>query len=123
MSFTLQSPLGEKGVALPIYATFTGHKSVPLWAVATNSLGPKLRFFDEELELKVIKTHRRAWRDVESVDARILWKTNNLTLNFAGTPWNFTANLILPAYLGETLRFLAAKNLILTPRAREILKL
>ena len=117
-----QLPLDEKGVAIPIYATFTGHKRVPLWAVATNSFGPKLRFFENEVELKVIKTHRRKWSDVESVDAQILWKTHNLTLNFADTPWNFTANLILPRYLRESLAFLDGKNLTLTPRARGIME-
>ena len=121
MSFVLTSPLPEKGANIPIYATFTGHKKVPLWAVATNSLNPKLRFFEDEIELKVIKTHRRVWSDLESVDAVTMWKTNNLILNFAGTPWNFSANLILPSYLRETLRFLHSRNLVLTPRALQLL--
>lgn len=121
MSFVLTSPLPEKGATIPIFTAFTGHKRVPLWAVATNGLNPKLRFFEDDIELKVIKTHRRAWSDLESVDAFTMWKTNNLILNFIGTPWNFSANLILPSYLRETLRFLKRKNLVLSPRALGIL--
>ncbi|HEX9995820.1 MAG TPA: hypothetical protein VGB45_01645 [Abditibacterium sp.] len=122
MKSILELPLDEKGVALPIYATFTGHKRLPMWAVATNSLNHKLRFFETEVELKVIKTHRLKWSDVKSVDAQIIWKTHNLTLNFKRTPWNFSANVILPRYLRESLAFLNSKGLNLTPRARQIME-
>ncbi len=121
MSFKLHSRLGAAGAAIPIYGTCTGHKLVPLWALASNSLGPKLRFFDAEVEWKVLKTARRPWSEIESVDAQLLWKTSRLTLNFQGTPWNVSANLLSPADLRETLRFLNAKGLSLTPRAQEIL--
>ena len=122
MSYDLTLPLPEKGVTVPIFASFTGHKKVPFWAVATNSAGPRLRFFGDEVELKVIKTHRRLWSDVTHVDAYCGWKTNNLTLDFAGTPWNFTANLVLPRYLREALMFLNAKGLVLSARARVIME-
>lgn len=122
MSFYLTSPLDEKGASIPIYASFTGHKKVPLWAVATNSLNPKLRFFENEVELRVIKSHRRAWSDIESVDGRLVWKTCQLTLNFRDTPWNFTATVVLPRTLRETLEFLDSKGLILMPRARQFLE-
>lgn len=122
MSYDLTLPLPESGVTVPIFATFTGHKKVPFWAAASNSANPKLRFFNDEIELKVMKTHRRLWRDVESVDAFCGWKTNNLTLDFADTAWNFTANLVLPRYLREALQFLEAKNLVLSARARQILE-
>ena len=122
MSLILTSPLPEKGVAIPIYGTFTGHKAVPLWAFSHNSLSHKLRFFEAEVELKVMKTHRRAWSDVESVDARILFKKPQLTLNFRDTPWNFTAVTVLERTLHETLEFLDGKGLVLTPRARQLLE-
>ena len=48
-------------------------------------------------------------------------KTKDLILNFVGTPWNFSANLLSPSHLRETLRFLNNKNLVLSPRALEIL--
>lgn len=121
MSFVLPAILPEKGAAIPLFATFTGHKRVPLWAVATNSVNPKLRFFPAEIELKVIKTHRRVWSDVERVDART-GRANFLTLDFAGTPWNFTASIVLPSHLREILRFLDARSLPLSARARQILE-
>lgn len=122
MSFDLTSPLPEKGVTVPIFTTFTGHKRVPLWAVATNSAYPTLRFFEDQIELRVIRKHYRPWRDVESVDAQILLRSNNLIFNFAGTPWNLTASLILPRYLRQSLHFLEAKGLFLTPRARQLME-
>ena len=122
MSYDLRLPLPEAGMKVPIFATFTGHKRVPFWAAATNSANPKLRFFNDEVELKVIRTHRRAWRDVELVDARSGGNFNCLTLKFRDTPWDFTATLILPRYLREALRFLELKELVLTPRARAIME-
>jgi hypothetical protein len=121
LSFVLPQNLPEIGVAVPILAAFTGHKRVPLWAVATNNANPKLRFYEAEIELKVIKTHRRVWADVERVDAKLMGKTNLLTFDFVGTPWNFSVNVVLPPHLKETLRFLASKNLTMTPRALDIL--
>lgn len=58
---------------MPIQATFTGRKSVPYLAIATNSLSPKFRLFEDEIELAVIQLHRRRLSDLESVDA-INWK-------------------------------------------------
>lgn len=121
MSYDLTLPLPEAGVKVPIFATFTGHKRVPFWAVASNSANPKLRFFDDGVELKVIRTHRRLWSDVELVDARS-GRFHLLTLKFRDTPWDFTATLVLPRYLREALRFLDAKELILSARAREIME-
>ena len=123
MPFNLTSPLPEKGVAVPIYATFTGHARMPFWwAISTNSANPKLRLFEDELELKVIKTHRKSYSHVAVADAlcgRI--KTNNLILTWNDTPWTFTANVIQRNWLNQTLEFLARKNIALSPRAARLL--
>ncbi len=123
MAFNLTSPLPAKGVAVPIYATFTGHKIMPFWwAISTNSANPELRLFEDELELKVIKTHRKPYSHVAVADAycgRI--KTNNLILTWDDTPWTFTANIIQRNWLMQTLEFLARKNIALSPRAARLL--
>ena len=123
MAFNLTSPLPEKGIAVPIYATFTGHKMMPFWwAIATNSANPKLRLFEDELELKVIKTHRRLLKDIAVADAYcVKIKTNNLILTWNDTPWTFTANIIQRNWLNQTLEFLQRKNIALSPRAQRLL--
>lgn len=123
MSFHLTAPLSEKGIAVPIYATFTGHKQMPFWwAIANNSLNPKLRLFEDELELKVIKTHRRLLQDIAVADAYCgKVKTNNLILIWNDTPWTFTANIIQRNWLIQTLEFLMRKNIALSPRAARLL--
>ena len=51
MSFNLTSPIPENGVAVPIYATFAGHKMMPFWwAISTNRANPKSRLFEDALE-------------------------------------------------------------------------
>ena len=123
MPFNLTSPLPEKGVAVPIYATFTGHKQMPFWwAISTNSANPKLRLFEDELELKVIKTHCKLLRDIVVADALCeKIKTNNLILTWNDTPWTFTANIIQRDWLMQTLKFLARKQVPLSPRAARLL--
>lgn len=123
MAFDLTAPIPEKGVAVPIYATFTGHKQMPSWwGISTNSANPKLRLFEDELELKVMKTHRKAYSHVAVADAYCgKIKTNNLILTWDDTPWTFTANIIQRNWLMQTLEFLARKNIALSPRAARLL--
>ena len=123
MPFDLTSPLPGKGVAVPIYATFTGHKIMPFWwAISTNSATPKLRLFEDELELKVMKTHRKLLRDIAVADAYCgKIKTNNLILTWNDTPWTFTANVIQRNWLMQTLEFLVRKEVPLSPRAVRLL--
>ena len=123
MSFNLTSPLPAKGVAVPIYATFTGHSKMPFWwAISTNNANPKFRLFEEELELKVMKTHRKSYSHVVVADAYCgLIKTNNLILTWDDTPWTFTANIIQRNWLMQTLEFLQRKNIALSPRAARLL--
>lgn len=55
MTFDGNTAPGKSGIAVAVSATFTGHKRVPLWAIATNSLSPRPRFFEDEVELKVLR--------------------------------------------------------------------
>lgn len=107
---------------VPIYSTITGHKRLRFWAAASNSAFPKLRFFETEVEFQVMRKHRRAWSDVELVDAQSGWTAHYLTLDFQGTSWNFTANIIRRDWLVMSLGFLARQGLALSPRAQDILK-
>lgn len=122
MSFYLTLPLDAKGVNIPVYATLIGHPKVPFWASIPNSLYPRLRFFEDRVEFRVLLAQRRAWSEVESVDAWFSWKKPQLTLNFRDTPWNFTATVVLPRTLRETLEFLDSKGPILSARARQFLE-
>lgn len=92
------------------------------WAITTNSANPKLRLFEDELELKVMKTDRKTYSHVAVADAYCgKIKTNNLILTWDDTPWTFTANVIQRGWLVQTLDFLARKNVALSPRAQSLL--
>ncbi len=55
---------------------------------------PKLRFSIEEVEMQMIRKHRR-FRAMSSASMRKLAATQFLTLGFARTTWNLTASVVL----------------------------
>ena len=81
-----------------------------------------MRLFEDEIELKVIRTHRRALRDIVLADAFGWALTNNVILHWHDRPWTFTANVIRPDWLLQTLEFLARKGVPVAPRAQALLE-
>jgi hypothetical protein len=69
----LPDPLPTGGVKIPIYATFTEVKGVPLWVHVTNSASPLLCLHTDFIEFKVLRRHLKPFhfgaargRDVRS---------------------------------------------------------
>ena len=112
--WTIPDPLPPSGLRVPIRAAFTGIKSVPLLALAENSIAPLLVLYDDGLECRVFK-RRRDYSQVERVEAsQGLW-TQNVVFVWKDDSFTFIGNLIHEQRLRELLRFLerrvlAAKN-------------
>ena len=64
------NPLPNDGLAIPLRASFTVFKNLPLFGFATNNLAPKLILLKDGIEFRVITTKRRRYDEIESVDAR-----------------------------------------------------
>ena len=101
----------------------TGYKGLAVWNFALRGLFfPAFTLFEEEVELKVKRTHRRFLRDIEVVDAPTWRREQNLvTLIWKDTPWTFTANIVRPDWQKQVLTFLQHKQVLLSPDAQFLL--
>ena len=62
----LSSPLPVDGVEVDVRATFSGAGLF----VSKNNLNPSVRFFDDRVEIKVMKMTTVRYEDLESVDVK-----------------------------------------------------
>lgn len=106
---------------MPVYATFTGLKGVPLLALATNSFAPLLRLHEEHIEFKVINTHQKSYQQIECVDTLSWALTKNITFIWNDSRFSFTANVIREDWLIQTLHFLQRRMVTLTPKAQSVI--
>ncbi len=111
----LTSPLPVDGVEIDVRATFGGSGLF----VSKNNLSPSLRLFDDHAEIKVMKGVSLPYRDLQSVDVKTGWMTNNLAFTAAGSKRPVTANLRSADDLTGILAFLDARGAPLSSRARE----
>ena len=77
----LSSPLPVDGVEVDIRATFVGAGLF----VSKNNLNPSVRFFDDRVEIKVMKMTTVRYEDLQSVDVKTGWLTNNIGLTARGS--------------------------------------
>jgi hypothetical protein len=118
----LTSPLPKEGVSIPVKATFGGFKKwLPRSAgYSHNNAFPVFRFYDGELECRVIRTVRRRYADIEAVDVLQSFGTNNLIIDWRDSVLNFAAN-VSDEDLRPVLKFFETKGVPLTGRARAVL--
>ena len=111
----LSSPLPVDGVEVDVRATFSGAGLF----VSKNNLNPSVRFFDDRVEIKVMKMTTVRYEDLESVDVKAGWLTNNIGFTARGSKRAVTANLRSADDVPRVLRFLEARGAPLSSRARE----
>lgn len=117
----IPDPLPDKGLSIPVRASFSVLKAFPLVAVATNNLTPKLILFKDGVEFRVIITQRRRYEEIESVDALQQFGTHNLVLYWRGRSLAFSANLGKEEPLIALLRFFRDRGNTLAESARKLL--
>jgi hypothetical protein len=118
----LEIPLPEAGVKIPIWATFTGWRGVPMLALGINNFAPLLRLHEDRVEFKVFRTHTRPLSDITRIDARRLGKTSQITIEWRGENLTFSANILTPRLRLQVLAFLDAKGVPLSDAARTLME-
>lgn len=117
----IPTPLPLEGFSISPRASFTIFKSFPLFGIATNSLTPKLILFSDRIECRVLKTQRRRYEEIETVDALQTFGTQNVILFWRAGILGFSANLGKEEALIALLRFFRDRGNVLGDRARKIL--
>jgi len=120
-AMNVPNPLPNDGFSIPLRASFTVFKNLPLFGFATNNLAPKLILFKEGIEFRVITTRHRRYDEIESVDARQTFGTHNLILCWRGRFLAFSANLGKEEPLVALLRFFRDRGTVLSHRAQSLL--
>lgn len=118
----LREPLPAAGVSVPLLATFAGLARVPLLSLGKNNLSALLRLYPEEVEFKVLRTLRRPYSRIRRVEVQSLWATRNVELVWRGSIVSFTANIRDDAWRLAVLRFLAGRDVPLSPAAGHLLR-
>lgn len=116
------SPPSSTGINIPLKAAFTSVKGLSLVALATNNATQKLRFFDEHLEFRVLRTQSKTWSEIAHVDAPAGRGGPLLLFVWTTGVWTFSAHLASEATRLQTLRFLQEKGVSLAPRARSLVE-
>ncbi|HEX2929070.1 MAG TPA: hypothetical protein VHV54_05110 [Candidatus Binatia bacterium] len=119
----IPTPLPTEGYSISPRASFAVFKSFPLLGIATNSLTPKLILFQDHIECRVLKTQRRHYEEIESVDALQTFGTQNVILFWRAGILAFSANLGKEELLIALLHFFRDRGNVLGDRARKILAL
>ena len=117
----LDSPLPNKGVKVPIWATFTGCRAIPFVALGSNNFAPLLRLYEDRVEFKVIRTHTRPLRDIERVHATRIWRTSLITIEWRGEQLTTSARILLPRLQVQVLAFFERQGVPLSEGARALL--
>lgn len=118
----LVSPLPADGVKIPIYATFTGWKTLPWLALGTNGASPLLRVYEDRLVFKVLRPHSRNYDEIAEIGVLTWHLTRNIYFVWRDTQLTLSANVIRKDWLIEIVQFFHRKNLALTPAALELIE-
>lgn len=103
---------------IELKAAFTGVTWLPSWiALSSSSVSPHLILDDEGIDYKVIRSARRRYDEVASVDFRKGWGTRNITIRFKTGSMTFTGNAVNDEGARQGLAGLRGKGCALTARA------
>lgn len=111
-------------IEIPLLAAFIGLKGIKLFAFGHNSLNPKLRFFDDQVEFKCFRTKKKTYADIELVEvfrAKTL-ATQNLELHFKNSSLKYVFNVVNVDTLKQAVSFLEKKGCSLSAGAQDFLK-
>ncbi len=118
---SIPNPLPAQGYKVPVRVAFTGPKSAPLAAMSKNGIFPLLKLYDDGVEFRVFVRGKKNYADIERVQARRGFMTENIIFFWKDSPFTFTANVGGRECLTELLQFLQARGVPLDESARKIL--
>jgi hypothetical protein len=117
----IPDPLPEGGFSIPLRASFLVFKKLPIFGVATNNAAPRLSLHKDHIEFRVITRQIRQYEDLESVDARQTFGTQNIVLHWRRGFFAFCANVGAEESLVALLQFFQSRGIELAERAGWIL--
>ena len=111
-----------QGIAVPVVATFTGFKPIPVLSLAHNSgLGSRLRLFEDKIEYFVLTNSTARLSDIEEVDVDETIATESAVISFRTSPFTFAANFYRKENLKAVLQYFKQRNVKLTQKAEKVL--
>ncbi|MEJ7810761.1 MAG: hypothetical protein WKG32_10170 [Gemmatimonadaceae bacterium] len=116
----IPEPLPASGFDVPLRASFTVFRSLPLLGVSTNSASPRLTLFPDRVEYKVIARVAKRYDEIHAVDVRQTLGTQNAILFPRGGMFAFSGNLGEEMALVALLAYFERRNVPLTPRAKAL---
>ena len=121
----LRGEIADEGVPVALEAALTGLRGVPLIALARNSAAPRLRLFDDRMDVRVLRRRTRAYTDIEQVELIALRRKTAgsprravLEFRWRGGMTTFVACIANPGCGRIVLAFLDRRSVPLGPAAR-----
>ena len=106
---------------IELKAAFTGLTWLPSWvALSTSNLSPRLVLEADDIDYKVIRSARRRYEEIASVDFRKTWGTRNIIIRFKTDSTTFTDNAVSDEEARRGLVGLLAKGCFLSSRAKAL---
>jgi len=100
-------------------AAFTGVTWLPSWIALTSSnLSPHLILNEDGIDYKVIRSAKRRYDEIASVDFRKTWGTRNVIISFKAGSTTFTGNVVDDDEARRGLVGLRDKGCFLSSRAQ-----
>ena len=116
--FVSRIPL--EGLSISIRESFAGLKHIGILGVVHNKVNPRLVFYPDEIEHKVIFTGRKSYKDIQMVDLP-LGVLGKVLFSFRGSLQTFT---VWPKQSEDVILILSvcqAKGVPLSERAQQYL--
>ena len=108
-------------LTVTLEAAFLGLRALPWFALAHNSLNPRLILHADRLEYRVLRRHERPYSAIAEVDYRNWRSTQNIVLAFEGSAFTFIANTGVLGRTRAAIARLQAQGCVLSPRAQALL--
>lgn len=117
----IPSPLPEAGFAVPLRAAFQVLRRWPLMGVASNNLNPSLTLHSDTIEYKVLKSKRRSYADIATIDARQWIGGHDIIFHWRDAFFATRMNLARPELLVELLSFFSNRGCKLSARGWQLI--
>ncbi|AWH26715.1 hypothetical protein [Stenotrophomonas sp. YAU14D1_LEIMI4_1] len=108
-------------LTVTLEAAFLGLRALPWFALAHNSLNPRLILHADRVEYRVLRRHERPYSAIAEVDYRNWRSTQNIVLAFEGSAFTFIANTGVLGRTRGAIARLQAQGCVLSPRAQALL--
>jgi len=108
-------------LTVTLEAAFLGLRALPWFALAHNSLNPRLILHADRVEYRVLRRHERPYTAIAEVDYRNWRTTQNIVLAFEESAFTFIANTGVLGRTRAAIARLQAQGCVLSPRAQALL--